>query len=63
MRFCDTLGKKYGIAIVVCDTIDGGNTSAFMKDDALYVALDAKEDLYTSVVGKVFRFIEQNSKA
>ena len=63
VRFADALGKKYGIAVVVCDTIDGGNTNGFMKGNELYIALDAKGDLYTSVVGhELFHFIEQNSK-
>ncbi len=64
VRFADALGKKYGIAVVVCDTIDGGNTNGFMKGNELYIALDAKGDLYTSVVGhELFHFIEQNSKS
>lgn len=63
VRFADSLGKKYGIAVVICDTIDGGNTNGFMKGNELYIALDAKGDLYTSVVGhELFHFIEQNSK-
>ena len=63
VRFADALGKKYGIAVVVCDTIDGGNTNGFMKGNELYIALDAKGDLYTSVVGhELFHFIEHNSK-
>ena len=63
VRFADALGKKYGIAVVVCDTIDGGNTNGFMKGNELYIALDAKGDLYTSVVGhELFHFIKQNSK-
>lgn len=63
VRFADALGKKYGIAVVVCDTIDGGNTNGFMKGNELYIALDAKGDLYMSVAGhELFHFIEQNSK-
>lgn len=64
VRFADSLGKKYGIAVVICDTIDGGNTNGFMKGNELYIALDAKGDLYMSVAGhELFHFIEQNSKS
>lgn len=53
VRVIDEIGKKYGVAVVVCDTIDGGQSNGFYNEaeNVVYIGLDAHGGLYLSALG------------
>ena len=53
VRVIDEIGKKYGVAVVVCDTIDGGQSNGFYNEaeNMVYIGLDAHGGLYLSALG------------
>lgn len=53
VRVIDKIGKKYGVAVVICDTIDGGQSNGFYNEaeKAVYIGLDAHGGLYLSALG------------